>query len=102
MARAGGQVRAKTSFVLAGVLRRVGLGGLGVVVLGLDVMAIGEMGVMRRLLVVSGGVVLVRLVVVLGGVLVVRGRVLMVLGDVVLAHGSLPKTAAGFGDAQPA
>jgi hypothetical protein len=81
---------ATADVALVSVLRGVGLGGLAVVMLGLDVMAVREMGVVRRLLVVARGVVLVRLVVMLGGVLVVLGSVSVMIGDVVLAHGSLP------------
>ncbi len=68
----------------------MGLGGLAVVVLGLHVMAVREVGVVGGLLVVARGVVLVRLVVVLGGVLMMLGGVSMMLRDIVLAHGSLP------------
>ena len=80
-----------------GVLLGVRLSGFGLVVLGLDVVAVREMGVVRGLLVVASGMVLVRLVMVLGGVLVVLGGV-----RVMLAHGSLPSSVASSGDREPA
>ena len=52
-----------------------GLGGLTVVVLGLDVMPVREVGVVTRLVVVSGRVVL-------GGLVVMLGRMLVMLGGV--------------------
>jgi hypothetical protein len=47
-------------------------------------------GMMRRLLVIAGLVVLGRFTMMLGGVLVVLGGFLMVLSAVVLAHMSSP------------
>ena len=87
---------------LVAVLGGLGLGGLCVVVLGLDVMAVREMGVVARLLVVAGGVVLVRLVVVLGGMLMMLGGVSVMLRGVMLAHGSLPIDATSLGAWGPA
>ena len=62
------------------VLGRGGLGGLAMVMLGLDVVAMREMGVVGGLLVVSVGGVLVSFVVVLGRLLVVPGGVGMMIG----------------------
>ena len=67
------------------------LGGFGVVVLGLNVMAVGEVSMMRGVGMLAFGRVLVRLVVVLGGMLVVlRGVGVMLGGGVMLIHGSSP------------
>ena len=68
-----------------------GLGGLGVVMLGLDVVAMSEMSMVAGLVVVAVFVMLRRFVVMLGSVLVMLGGVGVVLGGGVrVVHGPTP------------
>ena len=68
------------------VRRSVVSARLGMMVFGVAGVSVGGVGMMRRLLVIAGLVVLGRFTMMLGGVLVVLGGLLMVLGALVLAH----------------
>ena len=63
---------------------------LGMVMFGVAGVAVGDVGVMRRLLVIAGFVVLGGFAVMLGGMLVVLGGLVMVLDWLVFAHVALP------------
>jgi hypothetical protein len=77
------------SAVMFGVL----LGGVFVVLDGMQVMAMSDLGVMRSLFVIAGFVVLGRLAMMLGRVVVVERRLLVMLVNLVrlvAIHRSLP------------
>jgi hypothetical protein len=63
---------------------------LGMMVFSVAGVPVSGVGMMRRLLVIAGLVVLGRFTMMLGGVLVVLGGILMVLSALVLAHMSSP------------
>ena len=64
--------------------------GLGMVMLGMAGMAMGTVGVVRRLLVVAGFVVLGRFAVMMRCVLVMVCCLVVMLNACVVAHGDLP------------
>lgn len=72
------------------VLLGVDFGGVLVVLGGMQVMAVRDLGVVRRLFVIAGLVVLGRLAMVLGRVLVVFRSQGVVLVNFVIGHRCLP------------
>jgi hypothetical protein len=64
--------------------------GFGVMLFGMAGMAVGGVGVMRGLFVIAGFMMLGGFAVMLRRVLVVLGGLVMVLDACVVAHGSLP------------
>lgn len=77
---------------------RVMAAGLGMMFLGVAGMPVGAVGVVRRLLVVAGLMVLGGFAVVLRCLLVVFGGLVMVLDACVVSHNSLPVSAKGLQD----
>jgi hypothetical protein len=71
--------------------------GLGVVMVGVARMAVGAVGVVRRLVVVAGLVVLGCFAVMLCGMLVMFGRLVMMINACVVAHVALPVWRLKFG-----
>ena len=65
----------------------------GVVFFGVAGMAVGGVGVVRGLFVITGFVMFGRFTVMLRGMLVVFGSLVMVLDACVIAHGALPVLA---------
>ena len=64
--------------------------GLGMMMFGMAGVSVGDVGMMRRLLVITGRVVLRRFTMVVGRLLVMLRSLLMVLSALVLAHFVLP------------
>jgi hypothetical protein len=64
--------------------------GLDMVMFGMAGMAVGAVGVVRRLFVIAGLVMLGRFAVMLGGVFVMFGGLVMMFNAFVVAHISLP------------
>jgi len=68
---------------------------LDVMMLGMARMAMGGVGMVRRLLMIAGFMMLGGLAMVLGGVLVMFGRLVVALGALMLAHVASPGLKVG-------